>query len=118
MQEQIYFIKTKLQQKQIVIEKRLDLQKKRFLNSCFESTSKTLDNRLSSFNKMNLLNLVHGSRENPQTDVKQKSNRYNNPNQNSDMSKKETVIGEFIVKYFRSGELSSSNESISSIRVF
>ena len=27
-EEQIYFIKTKLQQKQIVIEKRLDIQKK------------------------------------------------------------------------------------------
>ena len=112
-EEQIYFIKTKLQQKQIVIEKRLDIQKKRFLNSCFESTSKTLDNRLSNFNKMNLLNLVYGSRENPQTDVKQKSNRYNNPNQNSNISKKETVFGDSIVKYLRSGELSSSNKSIS-----
>ena len=62
---------------------------------------------------MNLLNLVYGSRENPQTDGKQKSNRYNNPNQNSNISKKETVIGDSIVKYLRSGELSSSNKSIS-----
>ena len=74
LQEQNSFIKTELQQKQIVIEKLLDLQKNRFQNNCFESTSKTPDNRLSNFNKVNRLNPVDGSRENPQSDVKQRSN--------------------------------------------
>ena len=36
LQEQNSFIKTELQQKQIVIEKLLDLQKNRFQNNCFE----------------------------------------------------------------------------------
>ena len=61
LQEQNSFTKTELQQKQIVIEKLLDLQKNRFQNNCFESTSKTPDNRLSNFNKMNRLNPVDGS---------------------------------------------------------
>ena len=80
LQEQSSFIKTELQQKQIAIEKLLDLLKNRFQNNCFESTSKTPDSRLSNFNKMNRLNPVDGSRENPQSDVKQKNNHYNNPN--------------------------------------
>ena len=61
-----------MQQKQIVIEKLLDLPKNRFQNNCFELTSKTPNNRLSNFNKMNLLNLADGSRENPQSDVQQR----------------------------------------------
>ena len=61
-----------MQQKQVVIEKLLDLPKNRFQNNCFELTSKTPNNRLSNFNKMNLLNLADGSRENPQSDVQQR----------------------------------------------
>ena len=61
-----------MQQKQIVIEKLLDLPKNRFQNNCFELTSKTPNNRLSNFNKMNLLNLADGSRENPRSDVQQR----------------------------------------------
>ena len=102
-----------MQQKQIVIEKLLDLQKNRFQNNCFESTSKTPDNRLSNFNKMNHLNPVDGSRENPQSDVKQRSNHHNNPNQISNISRKVMVIGDSIVKYLRSDELSSTDNSIS-----
>ena len=41
LQEQNSFIKSGLQQKQIVIEKLLELQKNRLQNNCFESTSKT-----------------------------------------------------------------------------
>ena len=115
LQEQNYFIKTELQQKQIVIEKLLDLQKNRFQNNCFESTSKTPDNRLSNFNKMNRLNPADGSRENPQSDAK-KSNHYNNPNQSSNISKKVMVIGDSIVKYLRSDEFSSYDKSISIMR--
>ena len=59
------------------------------------------------------MNPVHGSGENLQSNVKQKSNHYNNPNQNSNISKKVMVIGESIVKYLRSDELSSSDKSIS-----
>ena len=62
---------------------------------------------------MNRLNRVDGSRENPQSDVKQKSNHHNNPNQNSNISKKVMVIGDSIVTYLRSDELSSSDKSIS-----
>ena len=113
LQEQNSFNKTELQQKQIVIEKLLDLQKNRFQNNCYESTSKTPDNRLSNFNKKNRLNAVDGSRENPQSDVKQKSNHHNNPNQNSNICKKVMVIAKSIVKYLRSDELSSSDKSIS-----
>ena len=65
------------------MEKLLDLQRNRFQNNCFESTSKTLDNRLSNFSKINRLNPIDGSRENLQSDVKQKRNHHNNPNQNS-----------------------------------
>ena len=61
-----------MQQKQVVIEKLLDLPKNRFQNNCFELTSKTPNNRLSNFNKMNLLNLADGSRENPQSDIQQR----------------------------------------------
>ena len=53
---------------------------------------------------MNRLNTVDGSGENPRSNVKQKSKHYNNPNQNSNISKK--------VCY----ELSSSDKSISIIR--
>ena len=41
LQEQNSFIKTGLQQNQIVIEKLLQLKKNRLQNNCFESTSKT-----------------------------------------------------------------------------
>ena len=102
-----------MQQKQIVIEKLLDLQKNRFQNNCFESTSKTPYNRLSNFNKMNRLNPVDGSRENPQSNVKQRSNHHNNPNQNSNISQKVMVIVDSIVKYSRSDESSSTDKSIS-----
>ena len=59
---------------------------------------------------MNRLNPVDGRRENPQRDVKLSSNHHNNPNQNS---KKVMVIGDSIVKYLRSDELSSTDKSIS-----
>ena len=101
-----------MQQKQIVIEKLLDLQKNRLQNNYFESTSRTPDNRLSNFNHMDHLNNIDGSRKNPQSDVKQKSNHYNNPNQNSNISKKGMGSGDSIVKYLRSDELSSSDKSI------
>ena len=102
-----------MQQKQIVIEKLLHLQKNRFQNNCFELTSKITDNRMSNFNNMNRLNPVDRSRENPQGDAKQKSNHCDNPNQNSNISEKVMVIGDSIVKYLRSNELSSSDKSIS-----
>ena len=59
---------------------------------------------------MNRLNPVDGRRENPQSDVKLSSNHHNNPNQNS---KKVMAIGDSIVKYLRSDELSSTDKSIS-----
>ena len=62
---------------------------------------------------MNRLNPVDGRRENPQSDVKLSSNHHNNPNQNSNISKKVMVIGDSIVKYLRSDELSSTDKSIS-----
>ena len=62
---------------------------------------------------MNRLNLVDRSRENPQSDVKQKSNHHNNPNQNSNTSKKVIVIGDSTVKYLRLYELYSSGKRIS-----
>ena len=62
---------------------------------------------------MNHLNPVDGSRENPQSDVKQRTNHHNNPNQNSNISKKVMVIGDSIIKYLRSDELSSTDKSIS-----
>ena len=62
---------------------------------------------------MNRLNPVDGSGGNPQSNVDQKSNHYNNPNQNSNISKKVMVIGDSIVKYLRSDELPSSDKSIS-----
>ena len=62
---------------------------------------------------MDHLNNIDGSRKNPQSDVKQKSNHYNNPNQNSNISKKGMGSGDSIVKYLRSDELSSSDKSIS-----
>ena len=43
LQEQNSFIKTELQQKQIVAEKPLDLQKNRLQNNYFKSGSKTPD---------------------------------------------------------------------------
>ena len=46
---------------------------------------KKTDNRLSIFNNMNRLNPVDGSRENPQSGLRQKINHYNNPNQNSNI---------------------------------
>ena len=63
---------------------------------------------------MNRLNPVDGSRENPQSDVKQRSNHHNDPNRN--ISKKVMVIGDSIVKYLRSDELSSNDKSISIIK--
>ena len=48
LQEQNSFIRTDLQQKQIVNEKLLDLPKNRFQSNCFELTSKTTNNRLSN----------------------------------------------------------------------
>ena len=66
---------------------------------------------------MNRLSPVDGSRENAQSDVKQKSNHYNNPNENSsNILKKVMVIGDSIVKYLRLDELSSSDKSISIIK--
>ena len=50
---------------------------------------------------MNRLNPVDRSGENPQTNVKQKSNHYNNPNQNSNITKKVMGIGDSIVKYLK-----------------
>ena len=64
------------------------------------------NNRMSRLNKMNRLNHVDVNRENHQSDVKQRSNHHNNPNQNSNTSKKVMVIGESIAKYLRSDELS------------
>ena len=87
-----------MQQKQVVIEKLLDLPKNRFQNNCFELTSKTPNNRLSNFNKMNRLNLADESRENPQSDVQQRNNHHDNPNQNSNISKKLMVIADSIEK--------------------
>ena len=63
LQEQSYFIKTELQQKQTVIEKLLNLQKNRLQSNHSELTSKTLDNRQSKFSNMNCLNHVDRSRE-------------------------------------------------------
>ena len=40
-------------------------------------------------------------------------NHHNNPNQISNISKKVMVIGESVVKYLRSDELSSTDKSIS-----
>ena len=79
LQEQNSFIKTELQQKQIIIEKLLYLQKNRFQNNCFESTSKTPDNRLSNSNKMNRLNPVDASRENPETYSDTETRHTDNP---------------------------------------
>ena len=61
---------------------------------------------------MNRLNSVDGSKENPQGDVKQNNNHYNNPNQKSNTSKKVLVIGDSMVKQFRSDKLYSSDRSI------
>ena len=61
---------------------------------------------------MNRLNPVDESWENLQSDLKQKSN-HNNPNPNSNISRKVMVIGDSIVKYLRSDELSSNDKSIS-----
>ena len=49
---------------------------------------------------MKCLNPVDGSGENPQSNVKQKSN-HNNPNQSSNISKKVMVIGGSILKYLK-----------------
>ena len=75
-------------------------------------TSKTLDNRQSKLDNMNRLNSVDGSKENPQGDVKQNNNHYNNPNQKSNTSKKVFVIGDSMVKHLRSDKLYSSDRSI------
>ena len=87
--------------------------KNREQNDYFESASKKTNNKLSNFNNMNLLNPVDGSRENPQSGLKQKSSHYNNPYQNSNISKKVIVIGDSIVKHLRPDELFSSDKSIS-----
>ena len=62
---------------------------------------------------MNRLNPVDGSRINPQSDVKQRSIHHNNPNQISNISKNVMMIGDSIIKYLRSDELSSTDKSIS-----
>ena len=50
---------------------------------------------------MNRLNPVDRRGENPQSNVKQKSNHYNNPNQNSNITKKVMGIGDSVVKYLK-----------------
>ena len=58
------------------------------------------------------MNPIDGRKENLQSDIKQKRNHHNNSNQNSKISKKVVVIGDSIVKYLRSYELSSSDQSV------
>ena len=88
MQEQNSFIKSELQQKQIIIEKTLDIKKNQIKNNCFG-------------NEIN------------QSDIGQDDT---NSDSNNNTRKKIAVIGNSMENFLRSDEISSVNNAVNVIK--
>ena len=110
LQEQNSFIKSELQQKQIIIEKLLDINKNQIKNNCPSNRINQSDKRQGETNSSN--KVVHQSNkgiENPNNEHIR--NICNDSNNNT--RKEITVIGNSMVKFLRSDEMSSDNNTVS-----
>ena len=108
-QEQNSFIKSVLHQKQIIIEKLLDINKNQMKNNCrsngINQSDKTQDEKSSS-NKV----VRHSSKEKGNPNNEYIRNTRNDSNNNT--RKKITVTGDSMVKLLRSDEMSSVNNAV------
>ena len=109
LQEQNSFIKSELHQKQIIIEKLLDINKNQMKNNCrsngINQSDKTQDEKSSS-NKV----VRHSSKEKGNPNNEYIRNTRNDSNNNT--RKKITVTGDSMVKLLRSDEMSSVNNAV------
>ena len=109
LQEQNSFIKSELQQKQIIIEKLLDINKNQIKNSCPSNGINQSDKRQGETN--NSKKVVHQfSKEKGNPNNEHIRNTRNDSNNNT--RKKITVIGDSMVKFLRSDEMSSVNNAV------
>ena len=109
LQEQNSFIKSELHQKQIIIEKLLDINKNRIINNCPSNGINQSDKRQGEKNSSN--KVVHQfSKEKGNPNNEHIRNTRNDSNNN--MRKKITVIGDSMVKFLRSDEMSSVNNAV------
>ena len=109
LQEQNSFIKSKLHQKQIIIEKLLDINKNQIKNNCPSNGINQSDERQGEKNSSN--KVVHQpskGKGNPNNEhIK---NTRNNSNNNT--KKKIAVAGDSKVKFLRLDEISSVNNAV------
>ena len=102
------FLKSELQQKQIIVEKLLDLQKDQSKINCSNKVHNKHDNSRSNFDNTCLdknLTVKNKSMETPQFKVTRKT-------PSNTIKKKVIVVGDSITKFLRSDELSTSERSV------
>ena len=102
------FLKSELQQKQIIVEKVLDLQKDQSKINCSNKVHNKHDNSRSNFDNTCLdknLTVKNKSMETPQFKVTRKT-------PSNTIKKKVFVVGDSITKFLRSDELSTSERSV------
>ena len=109
LQEQNSFIKSELQQKQIIIEKLLDISKNQIKNNSPSNGINQSDKRQGETNRSN--KVVHqSSKEKGNPNNEHIRNARNDIRNNT--RKKITVIGDSMVKFLRSDEMSSVNNAV------
>ena len=109
LQEQNSFIKSELHQKQIIIEKLLDINKNRIINNCPSNGINQSDKRQGEKNNSNkVVHQFSKGKGNPNNEhIRNTRNDSNN-----NMRKKITVIGDSMVKFLRSDEMFSVNNAV------
>ena len=110
LKDQNSFLKSELQQKQIIVEKLLDLQKDQSKINCSNKVHNKHDNSRSNFDNTCLdknLTVKNKSMETAQFKVTRKTQYKSNT-----IQKKVIVVGDSITKFFRSDELSTSERSV------
>ena len=113
LQEQNSFIKSELHQKQIIIEKLLDINKNRIINNCPSNGINQSDKRQGEKNSSNkVVHQFSKGKGNPNNEhIRNTRNDSNN-----NMRKKITVIGDSMVKFLRSDEMSSVNNAVNVLK--
>ena len=109
LQEQNSFIKSELHQKQVIIEKLLDVNKNRVINNCPSNGINQSDKRQGEKNSSNkVVHQFSKGKRNPNNEhIRNTRNDSNN-----NMRKKITVIGDSMVNFLRSDEMSSANNTV------
>ena len=109
LQEQNSFIKSELHQKQIIIEKLLDINRNGKINNCPSNGISQSDKRQGEKNSSNkVVHQFSKGKGNPNNE----HNRNTRNDSNNNMRKKITVIGDSMVKFLRSDEMSSVNNAV------